>query len=434
MSDDTIHLVAGIDVGNGYVKGLITNTGTGVTDEIDMPSAATSQSGSTPRVPEPDASAADLLGPGSDVDFYNRLDASIDSPLVSRADRKIFGRASLSVRGSGFSEFEVMGPHSKAEQELSKVLVLGTLAVKVLRDHVAATGELPSGELAADVHIGLALPIAEFVAKRHSYAAAFTGTPADPVTHLVTIKNFSTPVRVRLSFIGVQVMAEGASAQFAITDLGEPLAAGLLADLRSREFDALPGVSPADLVAVRNTIGVDVGEGTVNLPTFTDGRFNAEASATLGQGYGTALTNAMARMETADPPLQFASRKQLAAFLTAAPSALQRGRHDRAAGFVTTEAGYLVEEIVSSFTDVLSQAGATTEAVYVYGGGAGPIKDQLYPALAGAAGDIPVLYLDSAYSRNLNRQGLFLAAQAVAAATGAPTPIRTAKNKKHSAA
>ncbi|WP_257478375.1 hypothetical protein [Acidipropionibacterium jensenii] len=412
MSDDIIHLVGGIDVGNGYVKALVADSdleGTDAIDEIDMPSAVVSTSRSVPKVPVPDSDALAQLGDGEEGDdFYNRLDASLTSPLVAVADRRIYGRAALSFRGSKFTEFEVLSAHSKADQELSKVLVLGVFAAKALRDHVRAHGSLPDHELQVEVSAGLALPITEYVARRAAYAAEFTGS-----VHLVTIKNFATPVSVRLRFTDVQVMAEGASAQFAITDKGEPLAALLLADLRSREPGALEGVTAADLVAVQNTVGVDVGEGTTNFPCFSAGRFNAEASATLNSGYGTALVNAMERMSESDPTLQFSSRKQLADFLAHRPSPLQRGRWDRAQGYVIEESHYLVSEIVSAFTDVLAQAGATTEAVYVYGGGAGPIKEMLHPALLEAAGDIPVLYLDSRYSRHLNREGLYLMASAL---------------------
>lgn len=414
MSDDIIHLVGGIDVGNGYVKALVADTdlmaeGTDAIDEIDMPSAVVSTSRSTPKVPVPDEAALAQLGDGPEGDdFYNRLDASLTTALVAVGDRRIYGRAALSFRGSKFTEFEVLSTHSKADQELSKVLVLGVFAAKALRDHVRTHQVLPDHELQVEVRAGLALPITEYVARRASYAAEFTSG-----VHLVTIKNFSTPVSVRLRFTDVQVMAEGASAQFAITDKGEPLAALLLADLRSREPGALEGVTAADLVAVENTVGVDVGEGTTNFPCFSAGRFNAEASATLNSGYGTALINAMERMSESDRTLAFSSRKQLADFLAHHPSPLQRGRWDRAQGYVTEESRYLVSDIVSSFTDVLAQAGATTEAVYVYGGGAGPIKELLDPALLEAAGDIPVLYLDSRYSRHLNREGLYLMASAL---------------------
>ncbi|MEW2413093.1 ParM/StbA family protein [Streptomyces sp. NPDC046866] len=420
-SNDVITLTGGIDVGNGYVKGVIQNTKREIFDEIDLPSAVVSTSRTSPKVPLPDADAASVMA----GDFYNQIDCSLTTTLVAASDRRIFGRAALSVRGSKFTEFEVLGKHSKADQELSKVLVLGVFAAKALRDYVRENGTLPRHELRVQVRAGLALPISEFVARRHAYAAEFIGVlgSSDPAVHLVTIKNFSTPVSVRLQFVDVQVMAEGASAQFAITDKGEPLAQALLDDLRTRDASVVEGVSAADLVAVQNTIGVDVGEGTVNFPVFTDGRFNPEAAATLDEGYGTALMNAMERMSESDATLQFSSRKQLADFLHAKPSVLVKNRHQRAVGFVEDEAGYLVEEIVSSFGDVLSQAGATTEVVYVYGGGSGPIKHLLHPALLKAAGDVPVLYLDSSYSRHLNREGLYIAArhveqQALAAKAG----------------
>ncbi|MFF1558433.1 hypothetical protein [Streptomyces sp. NPDC058279] len=420
-SNDIITLTGGIDVGNGYVKGVIQNTKREIFDEIDLPSAVVSTSRTSPKVPLPDADAASVMA----GDFYNQIDCSLTTTLVAASDRRIFGRAALSVRGSKFTEFEVLGKHSKADQELSKVLVLGVFAAKALRDYVRENGALPAHELRVQVRAGLALPISEFVARRHAYAAEFIGLlgSSDPAVHLVTIKNFSTPVSVRLQFIDVQVMAEGASAQFAITDKGEPLAQALLDDLRTRDASVVEGVSASDLVAVQNTIGVDVGEGTVNFPVFTDGRFNPEAAATLDEGYGTALMNAMERMSESDATLQFSSRKQLADFLHAKPSVLVKNRHQRAAGFVEDEAGYLVEEIASSFGDVLSQAGATTEVVYVYGGGSGPIKHLLHPALLKAAGDVPVLYLDSSYSRHLNREGLYIAArhveqQALAAKAG----------------
>src|SRR5699024_6420070 len=106
---------------------------------------------------------------------------------------------------------------------LSKVLVLGIFAAKALRDHVHDAGSLPDHELRVKVAAGLALPISEYVARRHAYAAEFTGVlgGSDPTVHLVTIKNFITPVSVRLEFTGVQIVPEGASAQYAIADKGE---------------------------------------------------------------------------------------------------------------------------------------------------------------------------------------------------------------------
>ncbi|MEE2524697.1 hypothetical protein [Pseudarthrobacter sp. J47] len=417
-AEKTIQLTGGIDVGNGYVKGVIRGEvhGKEVFDTIDLPSAVVSTSRSTPKVPEADSDAFKIV---VEDDFYNRVAASFTTPLIGHSDLRTFGRAALSTPGSKFTQFEVVGSRSKADQELSSVLVLGVFAAKALRDYVREHGALPDRELRASVRTGLALPIAEYVQRRSAYAAQFVGLlgAADPTVHLVTVKNFSTPVTVRLQFEDVQVLPEGASAQFAITDKGAPLAQALLDDLRAsdpEEAARLQGVTAELLVGVRNTVGVDVGEGTVNFPVFTDGAFNSEAASTLDQGYGTALTNALDRMSTSgDKDLRFKNRKALADFLQQEPSVFLQGRFDRAKGYVDEEAEYLAEEIGARFEDVLAEVGGTTEVVYVYGGGSGPIKEILRPVLQKAAGGIPVLYLDAAYSRHLNREGLYLAAKAV---------------------
>ena len=417
-AEKTIQLTGGIDVGNGYVKGVIRGEvhGKEVFDTIDLPSAVVSTSRSTPKVPEADTDAFKIV---VEDDFYNRVAASFTTPLIGHSDLRTFGRAALSTPGSKFTQFEVVGSRSKADQELSSVLVLGVFAAKALRDYVREQGALPDRELRAMVRAGLALPIAEYVQRRSAYAAQFVGLlgAADPTVHLVTVKNFSTPVTVRLHFEDVQVLPEGASAQFAITDKGAPLAQALLDDLRAsdpEEAARLQGVTAELLVGVRNTVGVDVGEGTVNFPVFTDGAFNSEAASTLDQGYGTALTNALDRMSTSgDKDLRFKNRKALADFLQQEPSVFLQGRFDRAKGYVDEEAEYLAEEIGARFEDVLAEVGGTTEVVYVYGGGSGPVKEILRPVLQKAAGGIPVLYLDAAYSRHLNREGLYLAAKAV---------------------
>lgn len=417
-AEKTMQLTGGIDVGNGYVKGVIRGEvhGKEVFDTIDLPSAVVSTSRSTPKVPEADTDAFKIV---VEDDFYNRVAASFTTPLIGHSDLRTFGRAALSTPGSKFTQFEVVGSRSKADQELSSVLVLGVFAAKALRDYVREHGALPDRELRATVRAGLALPIAEYVQRRSAYAAQFVGLlgAADPTVHLVTVKNFSTPVTVRLQFEDVQVLPEGASAQFAITDKGAPLAQALLDDLRAsdpEEAARLQGVTAELLVGVRNTVGVDVGEGTVNFPVFTDGAFNSEAASTLDQGYGTALTNALDRMSTSgDKDLRFKNRKALADFLQQEPSVFLQGRFDRAAGYVSEEAEYLAEEIGARFEDVLAEVGGTTEVVYVYGGGSGPVKEILRPVLQKAAGGIPVLYLDAAYSRHLNREGLYLAAKAV---------------------
>lgn len=51
MTNNSAHitLTGGIDVGNGYVKGVIRNTGTDAVDDIDLPSGVISTSSSSPE-------------------------------------------------------------------------------------------------------------------------------------------------------------------------------------------------------------------------------------------------------------------------------------------------------------------------------------------------------------------------------------------------
>jgi plasmid segregation protein ParM len=426
----TINLTGGIDVGNGYVKGIIRGDGadnTTTIDEIDLPSAVALITRSN-AVPNADSEAKSKM----DGDFYNELDVSFASPLIGDEYRRLFGTRALSAQGA-FDEFDVVGRRSKAQQELSKVLVMGAFAAKALRDYVRQNGALPTAvdTLEVQARVALALPINEYLAHRTSYAAEFTTG-----THTATIHNFDTLVTVKLRFVDVQVIPEGASAQYAITTKGEPLMEAMLADVRRRGV-ALEGITSADVLAAQHTVGIDIGEGTVNFPVFTAGKFNADASTTYHKGYGSVLTDALKAMDDRGFVSGFTSRKQLAEYLQAGPSPLKRRFYDKVAQFVEEEMLFFSKEVVERFGRVLAVVGATTEVAYVYGGGSGPVKTFLYPALLAKATEMnsedafPTLYLDSSYSRYLNREGLYIAAQNVERkAEGAPAAAPTSRGKR----
>jgi plasmid segregation protein ParM len=408
---NTMSLLGGIDVGNGYVKGLVRGertdkTGKPIIDTIDLPSGVTRVTRPN-SLPKEDAEAEAVCG----EDFYNALDVSFSSPMVGNAYRHIFGKRALTANGA-FDEFNVIGRRSKAEQELSKVLILGVFAAKALRDYVAVAKTLPVAELVVDARVAVALPIDEYMRHRTSYSAEFMNG-----THLVTVHNFETPVVVRITFRDVVVMAEGASAQWAITEKGVPLMKAMLADVRSRGL-ALEGITAEDVLAARNTVGIDIGEGTVNFPVFTNGKFNADASVTFGEGYGTVLTRALESMDAEGFHTGFTSRKQLAEFLQREPSPLKYHFYNKVRAYVDREIEFFARAVSDQFGRVLSVVGATTEVVFVFGGGSGPVKDALYPLLLQKVTEMntedamPVLYLDASYSRSLNREGLYSIAQA----------------------
>lgn len=413
-----LNYIAGLDIGNGYVKGLIDSVDGGNLDAVDMPSIVV-QMARPNQVPTPDEEAPAVVAQTS-PDFFNNLDCSMTSPMIQDTLRRITGTRALTAKGA-IDEFDLVGKRSKSEQVLSKALVLSIIAAKAAKDAITATGQVPTERLDVKVTAALALPIGEYHHHRTSYAAAFTGdrSRGSTVGHLVTINNFDTPISVRIVFDDVAILAEGASAQYAITAGGLDLMEGLLADVRARGME-LPGITAADVLAATSTIGVDVGEGTVNFPVFTGGEFNVDASRTLSKGYGVVLEHAIVAMDDANFAHGFSSRKQLAEYLQRGPSPLKRSHYAKVTQFVEQEMSFFVTELAETFAAVLADVGALTDVAYVYGGGSGPLREQLHDMLLAKASEMnsadsfPVMYLDSAYSRNLNREGLMIAASTVA--------------------
>lgn len=393
-----INIIAGLDIGNGYVKGA-TKTNDAENVNVDIPSCVATVANPT------DLAATNV---GEEIkDIFNRANITFDSPLVTgifSTTRAYLGRRGVES-GKPIAAFDIESHVSKAEQPLSAVLILSIIASAALQNYYETNKALPTETLKVNAKTALALPITEYKTYRERFADGFLKT-----THIVCFHNFETPVRVEIKFEKVHVLAEGASAQVAIVSKGEPFMNALLKDVRSNGIK-LEGITAADIIDASGTLGIDIGEGTVNFPVFTGTRFNTDFSANIAKGYGTVLENSLAPLQAANNV--FHDRKSLGEFLQTKPSALKRHKYENAIAIVNAESMTLVDAIVKEFTRILNKANGQIEVVYVYGGGASPLREQLYPALIQAAksfsaGDeFPIMYLDSRYSRFLNREGLF---------------------------
>ena len=185
-----------------------------------------------------------------------------------------------------------------------------------------------------------------------------------------------------------------------------------------RKLVPLTGITARDVMSAMTTVGVDIGEGTVNFPVFQNGKFNADASVTLDKGYGSILTRALDRLQ--DAGFAFDSRKALADYIQTKPSTIKKAAYDRVTAIIQEETVAFVNDVKMQFVKVMSRVGAFVEVVYVYGGGASPVQSLLHPELVAVSRDFsnefPILYLDSTYSRFLNREGLMWIATEVAKA------------------
>lgn len=388
-------VIAGLDIGNGYVKGRFLGANVQPLN-IDAPSCV---AGLVSGLAVPDVVSDDYI-----ENIFNRMVCQTKSALVSDNRYFIFGTDAI---GSGHQpiEFDIADANlSKAQQELSSVLVLGSVAGAALKNYWLEFGALPTEVLHVDATVALALPIDEYMEYRDLFAQKFMQSE-----HEVTICNFEKNIHVMIHFEDVCVLPEGVSAQYAIVNKGKDFIQALLEDVRSRDVDAMAGITADDVMACTNTCGIDIGEGTVNLPVISNGRFNPIASATIQRGYGSVIEQSLPSINKANMPWD--TRKAVADFLQQPVTAFNKKKKTTVVDILNAESVDLVNNIIKEVSRILRSG--TTEVIYVYGGGATPMKEALYDKLIEktrnfSGGDAyPILYLDSSYSRNLNREGLY---------------------------
>jgi len=403
---------AGLDIGNGYVKALIRNTDTDVKSKVvDMPSAAAVITNSA------DVRISDPAGIAKEIDdIYNSLEVSIDSPLIADNDVRMYIGKRAVKSGKSLQEFNLKETRrSKSETELSAILVLSILAGKGLQDYYAQYHKLPGEEetIRIDVNFAMSLPITEYKYNKDTVARNYKAQ-----SHLVRIHNFEHVVRVDVHINDAITTAEGASAQFTIAYKmkceGDKFTVGLMKDMIKNGISVPEDIAPADIAAATGIIGIDIGEGTVNFPIYQDLQLNTDVSTTFNKGYGTVLDEAVIRLAQLGRP--FDSRKKLMEWLRETENKpLMRSKRTEALKIIEAEASIFVDELVKQFSAVLERNGAFAEIIYVYGGGAEPIRELLYPKLKKAISRVygedtfmPIFYLNKSYSRVLNRDGLYI--------------------------
>lgn len=429
-----LHLAAGLDIGNGYVKGAITNLmDPNDMTTIDMPSCASVIS--HPQDLKPETNEV----PGVINDIYNQLDIIIGSHMVAETRRLYIGSRGVNSGMRPF-EFNVASHLSKANDPLSIILMLSCIAGKAIKDIWKEDKALPTDIVTVHVVLSLALPIREYVKHGVAYRDELMKQP-----HMVTIHNFDTDVVLRVILDDVAIIAEGVAAQYAIAQQSEQFMQGVLQHARVAmekvygpecRSNLLFDVQPDEVLGAMNTVGVDIGEGTVNFPVFRNGAFVPDVSSNLPIGYGSVLSDALAELQDLGYP--YKTRKELTEYLSLTPSRMQRAKYDQVKAIVQNHVTNLVESIAVDFSTAMSKAGAVVEVVYIYGGGATPIQEELYRKLmetmrVNQQENVIVLYMDSAWSRYLNREGLLYVAKSRAEVVYKPEdqPIeKTAPVKK----
>lgn len=410
MADDyTMDITAGIDVGNGYVKAKLAIDGA---DPVtaDLPSCVVWRS----RVRDIPVAPTDAYMD----DLVNELDCEVHSTAIKQTDqsRVLVGRRAVA---SGFSPimFDINDAHPKCNESLSYQLILSVLASTAVSEFYRRHHALPAEILRVEAYVGVALPIADFMDYSENYRHSLMNT-----AHTVHIYNFDEEVTVKISFVGVEVVAEGAAAQYAIVDMGPAFMDACLAAARHSGMVIDESETGESLLSYDNTVGIDIGEGTVNFPVFRNGRVSVEASDSIKRGYGTMLDQVIEDLR--DLAYAPKTRKELSEFmLKQNPNPRDRKLMEKLSVSIKDNSIMFAREIQSAYNRIMNKVQLNVDVVYVYGGGANAMRDSLYPFLIEASKldedtYTPVIWLDSTFSRDLNRNGLFVVAKVAREARG----------------
>lgn len=394
-------VTAGMDIGNGDSKCKV-KFGKDDPETFSLPSVVAYTTGSnTPK--QPTDEYMDNL--------YTNLDAEVTGPGIKSIDegRMLFGKRAINF-GQSLTMFNITNHVPKSHDSLSTILLDGILASRGVMHYYKKQGKLPD-QLDILAGVGTALPIGDYLEYRDSYKQALLSG-----IHTVTVRNFSEPIIVKIKYQSCVVMAEGAAAQYAIMKLGPDFIQKAIDAARKHGAKIDPGYTGEMLAKARNSLGIDLGDGTVNFAVITNNAINVEASSSINKSYGTILDEAVT--DLANTTASFNNRRDLSDFMRDPLNKVmpaQKATYVQAQRAIDAHKEILVRDIRTAFTDVFRKVGRRTQVIWVYGGGATPMQKTLEPVLieeatAGAGQNIPILWMDSEYSRNLNRNGLFDAA------------------------
>lgn len=341
--------------------------------------------------------------------LLNHMDVSIQSPTVSTSERLLVGvsafRLPQSVEGFDVNDFE-----GKSEMDLPLIITLSTIAGYAVVQDFKRTQEIPTHvDVISDMTV--ALPINE--GKRNGAINQYSRRYKDN-THHVTFHNFDELITVTIRFRHVEVALEGEAAQLKLKHAPKDLAEAVKADFDKfyPELAQDPNFTAQDLVTFPNVMGIDIGEGTTDLPVFVNGQINEQASTSLPEGYGNALEEALTDLRNNN--MNFNSRNELQEYVMTPPTKLDASRKQIAQKAVMEQLDLFAKHIVDGVSTNLRKNATNISAIFVYGGGATPMRYYLRELLMKKTQSftqgigIPVIFVPETYAQILNERGLGL--------------------------
>lgn len=414
-----IELLAGLDLGNGYTKTMIQhadpkNTKQVKTDSPVFPSIAAKRY-------NPGDSAELALSELNDfakstLKIIDNADVSFESPMVTDTSRRLFGERALTSGSRVYEQYVIGGQTPKANNQLTGMLGLVVLAAKGLKQAVDLTGKFPEEAIKIEATLALALPIEEFRNTRREYKQRWenNGQP-----HRVTFHNFEQKISVEVTVKKAYIVQEGQAAQYGLRHSND----ALLTEIQKKAVSLYPNgeldkFTGKQIVSAKNTLGIDIGEGTTDFAVFTNGEFNTDASKGIPIGYSEVLQSAL-KDKQISVGLGLKTIKQISELIHNVDESeeLWDNRKEIAEKVVDQNTDAFADSVTQETSMLFESVASSVQVIFVYGGGASPAENALLPKLkelierrqsqTGSYRPLPIVYLGSGYSRFLNVHGLF---------------------------
>ena len=309
--------------------------------------------------------------------------------------------------------FDTDSGKGKARTDLSRIITLSMIATKAVKE-AYDKGEDIFQPLKVSVAMTTALPISEIGINlagqpnvREEYAQKFLSK-----NHIVILKNFDYDISVNIEFKAVKVFKEGEIATVVAIKYGsKDVVNALLADLKKyypdRVDDGLTIIKKS-----KNTLGIDIGQGTTDLALSTDGAADVYNSASIPLGYGTILKRATQFLPNMVPGLKVKDTIAFSKLLNSNPTnKIDKENKEFALQAEKTSTSNLVNRIVQHVNTILTVSDHL-EVIYIFGGGSIPImertelRQQLMNSVADHRSSAVVLWVGKDLAQNMNELGL----------------------------
>lgn len=389
------------DMGNGHQKMTIGNTMLPVLPSIIAVQRDTDlKDGIKPRTHDELKAAV--------LNILDTLDVSVSSPSVRMTSRFLPGKSAYQLPQS-LRGFDVNDLAGKSTQDLPILLTLSTLAGHALIQDFMKTQQLPM-DLYVDVSMATSLPINETKDKhsQDAYRARFM----TPQPHKVMIHNFFNQiVTVHITFKEVIIVPEGEAAQYAIEFADEALKQAMKADFDKAYPHLSREVTIDDLITVEDVLGIDLGEGTSDLPVFIGGEFNPHLSKSLNVGYGNALEESVQLLRSMQ--MNINSRSELQAFLARPVTSLNRTKYNKVKDVVDAQLEGFADKLIDGISQVLRDVSTSISLITVYGGASASMESYLRQklqdktkAFTGTDDGIYIVFIPVSHAQRMNDLGL----------------------------